>query len=402
MPPRGGARHSTRIVAVSETNHDIINTYDSLSAAAKGLNVACHSTVSRALNKGRPLNGFKLSIFAGEQAPDTPNEADDGHNEFTFFDEVDNMFKGQKVRYTKDQPSTASVFDVIKVVTGTKNPHTIYARLQLQYPEVLTFADHQFSGSGERPTPVCTVEQVIELINILPGPRAARFRQAGAKVLVRVLGGDETLISEIRANATKIASAHPDNPMNMFQLPEGMSGVNAVCSVLLSPSMEGKSVADFRGPCTYLIVFKHDEKVAMKFGWTKTLGNRMKDHYKVYPDMKVWIAIECDSSEIAEETEKLFKGKMSGYLHTIQLENKDGSCKNSTEILLNAPLEKAEEQMRAAHEIVIKELASREDRSLDLEKIKLEREKIQMEKLRMLLELKRLGVDVPSAMLTIG
>lgn len=45
---------------------------------------------------------------------------------------------------------------------------------------------------------------MIELINLLPGERAARFRQAGAKVLVRVLGGDETMVDEIRDNAAKI------------------------------------------------------------------------------------------------------------------------------------------------------------------------------------------------------
>jgi hypothetical protein len=249
---------------------------------------------------------------------------------------------------------------------------------------------------------------LIELINLLPGERAARFRQAGAKVLVRVLGGDETLVDEIRENAAKMeqiaaATAAEDaepHPMSTFQLPNGLTGANAVCSLMLSPNMHGKTVADFRkSPCTYIILFKHEDKAAIKFGWTKNLKERIKEHNRMYPDMKVWCAFDCKYSEIAEETEKLFKGKMTAYLHTIQLETKDGNGKPSTEVLWDVTPEVAEKQMQDALNMVTKESSTEDHKAvkeLDLRALELqvELEKTRNQRLQLLLDLKRAGVDV--------
>jgi hypothetical protein len=399
MPPRGGPRQATKILATNATNPDDVHSYDSLTATAKALDVCGHSTVKRALQKGTILNGYYITLLPISE-DDTDNNLTEvvsqNHTEFTFFDEVDDMFKGQKIRYTKEQPIQVSVLDVIRVITGTTNPHLTYSRLQLQYTEVLTNCEiYQFSGAGERLTPVCSVQTMIELINLLPGQRAARFRQAGAKVLVRVLGGDETLIDEIRENATKMELAtetEENSPMCMFQLPEGLTGVNAVCSVMLSPSMQGKTVADFRKPCTYLIVFNHNDQVAIKFGWTKNLKERVREHYNTYPDMKVWCALNCKTIECADGTERLFKGKMSAYLQTIQVEKKNGDSKPSTEVLFNVTPEKAEEQMRDAFDTVSTECSVSND--LEIKDKEIKKLELELAKFNTILELKRLGVDV--------
>jgi hypothetical protein len=415
MPPKGGARKPTKLMATSTTNPDDIKTFESLTAAAKGLNAPGHSTVKLALAKGEPVNGYTLTLLqqpasitptepvepSASIPPQSPQTSQAQHDEFTFFDEVDDLFKGQKIRYTKEQPIQVSVFDIIRVVTGNEYPQKTFSRLQLQHVEVMAHCHNriQFSGSGERLTPVCGVQTMIELINVLPGERAAKFRQAGAKVLVRVLGGDETLIKEIKENAQKMnqiltADDAASNPMSLFQLPDGLTGVNATCSLMLSPSMEGKTVADFCGtPCIYIILFMYCQQVAIKFGWTKNLRNRIREHHRMYPEMKIWFAIECKSIECAEAAEALFKGKMQAYLQTIQLETKSGPNKTSTEVLINVTPEKAEEVMMSAYETVCEKLSK--DNLFTIKKLELENNKLNLEneRLRLFLELKKLGVD---------
>lgn len=411
MPPRGGQRNATKLMAVNNDNPDQVISYDSLTAAAKAFEVH-HSTISRAVERGTILNGFKFTRL------ETPTEESSDvvisslqpptqHGILTLWEEVDEMFKGSKIRYTKEQPIKVSVFDIIRIITGNTNPHMTYARLQQGDAEALTFCENfQFSGMGERPTPVCTVPQVIELINILPGARAKRFRSSGAKVLVRFLGGDETLIDELRENAERMeqmaSTSNGENPMQMFQLPDGMTGANASCSVMLSPSMKDKTVADMRGPCTYLILFQYNDKLAIKFGWTKDLKKRIREHYRYYPQMRVWWARQCTYNELAEKTERLFKGKMTAYLDQIKL-----GSKVSTEILIGVSPEVAEQQMEAAFEIVscehsmhnplaLKELELKKMAlELELSKQQVAKQQVETEKLRLILEMHRQGVAVP-------
>jgi hypothetical protein len=404
MPPTGGARKPTRLLATNASNPDDIQTFDSLASAAKALGASGHSQVRSAISAQKPLNGYTLTIIADAPTdpPPTPESSTLVDHVFTFYEEVDEIFKGHKIRYTREQPVRVSVFDIIRTVTGTTNPHMTLARIQVQHAEVLSdFEHHQFAGSGERPTPVCTVNEVIELINLLPGVRAARFRQAGAKVLVRYLGGDETLIDEVRENAMRQESAalQGGGHMSMFQLPDGLTGMNAACSIMLSPSMHDKTVADIRGPCTYLILFDHNGSGALKFGWTKNLTNRVKEHFRTFPNMRIWCALDCHFSECAEQTEHLFKGKMSAYLQTIQLQSRTGTSKNHTEVLLNMTPERAESAMRNALDTVCHELSMHNPMvQTDME---LQRQKMHMEmrraEMQHELEIKKLELAIVQA-----
>jgi hypothetical protein len=333
-----------KITATNESNSDDVKSFDSLKAAVDFFGVNGHSTIQRYLASGKPLKGYVLKRNETEvqtQAQTEPlvieNDEHDVFKEFTFFEGVEEMFKGQKIRFTKRDVVKTSVYDIIKVVTGTSNPHMTYSRMQGQYPQVLSDCENlQFPGSGERPTPVCTIEKMIEIINVLPGERAARFRSAGAKILIRVLGGDPILIDEIRDNAAKmeVLCQVENHPMNMFQLPKGLDGANAKCSLMLSPNMQDKTVADFRQACTYIIVFKYQDQVAIKFGSTENLKERVKEHYRTYDDMRLCYAQNCNNIVDARKTDRLFKDKMIAWLNTIKLDKKQGGSRNSTEILL--------------------------------------------------------------------
>ena len=123
MAPKGGARQPTKVIATNETNPDDIKTFDSLTAAAKGVNAPGHNTIKRLLKTGEVYNGYRLSMLEPPTTlPEVPTDTtapEPHHNEFTFFDEMDDLFKGQKVRYTREQPLQVSVFDIIRVVTDT-------------------------------------------------------------------------------------------------------------------------------------------------------------------------------------------------------------------------------------------------------------------------------------------
>lgn len=399
MPPRGGARQAIKIIAVSESNPDEVLSFDSLTAAAKGLNITHHSTISRALLRGAVVNGYRLTQMQDDaQNNDTEATTSEANTTtphqgvLTLWEEVDDLFKGSKIRFTTTEPKLVSVYDIIKTMTGYTNARVAYATVQQNYQEVVrNFTTLQFSGAGERPTPVCTVPQMIELINVLPGERARKFRSAGAKVLVRFLGGDDSLVEELRENAERMeAIAHEgqSNTMNMFELPKGMTGANAVCSLMLSPSMEGKTVADMRGACTYLLLFKHNGELAIKFGWTKDLQKRVRDHYRVYPDMRIWAAWMCRFQEVAVETEKLFKGKMGAYIQEVQV-----GSKVRTEVLVGVEPKDAEAQMQDAVDTVTSELSMHNPmaiKELEIQKLQIELELSKQRTLQQQMEVERL------------
>lgn len=417
----GGARRPTKVLVTNITNADDTVMYNSYSEACKKRNMDNYSTVRRLAQGNLEFDGYRFSVvdepapqnvapIAVVTAPVTP-----GSHEFTFFDEVDDLFKGQKVRFTVAEPKMVSIFDVIKTVTGNPNPRQSWCNIQLQYTEILSGMDnlmHQFPGAGERPTPVCGVSKLIEIINLLPGQRAASFRAKGAKVLVRFLTGDETLVDEIRDNAAKIESAPEDSPLKMFELPEGSSS-NAHRVELFSPTMEGKNAADFKGYCVYLIVFTYQGKNAIKLGWSKDFSSRVKDHERLYPDMKIWCIISCRNSECAQQTETFYKERMTSWIQSIKLpeDQKPDKQQTSTEIILNVTPEYAEEVLSKTQKDIDEEHVknsqwltsieqdkreySLKDKALDIEREKIEVEKMLAanKQLELRIQMKQLGME---------
>lgn len=102
----------------------------------------------------------------------------------------------EKNRVTPD--GRVSVFDAIEFTTGQKNPHQVWKNLTDRVPEVLQKVENfQFSGKGQRETPVATLEGFLEILVILPGKVAAMVRERAVKTLVRAMRGDITLVEEI-------------------------------------------------------------------------------------------------------------------------------------------------------------------------------------------------------------
>ena len=70
-------------------------------------------------------------------------------------------FDGKSVRTTAEFPRRVSVIDVIGVVSGVGSPKVVWHNLQKNHPDVVDMVQYyQFSGQGQRPTPVAIDENI--------------------------------------------------------------------------------------------------------------------------------------------------------------------------------------------------------------------------------------------------
>ena len=125
----------------------------------------------------------------------------------------------QQIRKTAEDPPRVAVYDVLQVVTGcnANNCSNVFSRVSEAFPEVLTrCSNFKFSGRGQRETPVADARAIVDIIMVLPGRAAAQVRNEAAKVLVRYLGGDVSLVREIMANRQLQAGLEPDHPASIF------------------------------------------------------------------------------------------------------------------------------------------------------------------------------------------
>ena len=90
-----------------------------------------------------------------------------------------------------------SVLDIVNAVSqpGKNNASIYYSRLD---PELTSKClKLRINGKG-RETPVADLPTLVEIIWELPGKAAKKFRRTSAKYIVRILGGDPSLVDEIK------------------------------------------------------------------------------------------------------------------------------------------------------------------------------------------------------------
>lgn len=135
---------------------------------------------------------------------------------FTF---NDGLFEGESVRVTDDKPPRVCVQDVLEVILGSVDiAKKRWQRLRETYPELVTKTSlKKFPGRGRHPSPVADAKTLVEIIMLLGGPKAKRFREEGAALIVRYLGGDVRLLDEI-TDINEAAQSLPSNhPMGFFR-----------------------------------------------------------------------------------------------------------------------------------------------------------------------------------------
>lgn len=106
----------------------------------------------------------------------------------------------QRIRFDPGQ-KIGSVYDVVQLVmrchSGVASRN--WTSILKSYPEVsqkvILF---KFPGQGQRLTPCAPTSTLVEIAWLCPGRAAKEFRRQGAVTLCRALGGDLSLIDEIR------------------------------------------------------------------------------------------------------------------------------------------------------------------------------------------------------------
>ena len=161
-------------------------------------------------------------------------------------------FENRKIRKTSETPQRVSVYDLIAAITDqdANNARTSFKRLKQEHSEVAAICSYfKFSGSGQRETPVAEAKGAVIIMNLLSGHKAAEFRKACAGIIVRYLGGDETLVGEIKHNQALQETAGETNPVSFFgEAVNVAASFNETCSLTIESAT---NVQEFRAPQFY-------------------------------------------------------------------------------------------------------------------------------------------------------
>lgn len=63
---------------------------------------------------------------------------------------------------------------------------------------IIFLSQHKFPGAGQRETPCVNAKGLVKLLMLIPGKLAQEFRNQTADIMLRYLGGDITLVNEIK------------------------------------------------------------------------------------------------------------------------------------------------------------------------------------------------------------
>jgi hypothetical protein len=118
--------------------------------------------------------------------------------------EINPAFSSFKIRIDKDSKK-ASIIDIIQMVTGKNADYSsqIWRNMRSTLSEeiIQNVSNIKFKvpGSKQKPTPSIGASGLIEIIWLLPGKSAKKFRRQSAHYICRILGGDPELIGEMES-----------------------------------------------------------------------------------------------------------------------------------------------------------------------------------------------------------
>jgi hypothetical protein len=150
-----------------------------------------------------------------------------------------------KLRITPNKE--LALIDVAILFTGLDNNHAGLAvrRLLAQFPDVHSNrVNFKFPGRGQKEVEVAPLAEAIEFAFLLPGRAASRVRKEAAKLLVRYLGGDLSLVDEVcQINRVQAALAQiPEEERTAEQQAArlfGESVENTTMKLTIVPAPEG-------------------------------------------------------------------------------------------------------------------------------------------------------------------
>ncbi|GAQ92648.1 hypothetical protein KFL_010830045 [Klebsormidium nitens] len=199
---------------------------------SEAVEAAGYTIATRAYGPNRKSTGVYVGLglrpvveFTAEVVKQTPSLDDVGAvvsiqpTDLVLDHELFGEFRGARIRKTADVPPKISIIDLIAAVTGALNSRKTWHDLSKRFEEeAVTVGNYfaKFPGQGQNDTPVTDARGVVTIINRLGGTRAGKFREKFADTLVRYLGGDETLIGEIRSIRDAQERLPEDHPLRIF------------------------------------------------------------------------------------------------------------------------------------------------------------------------------------------
>jgi hypothetical protein len=105
------------------------------------------------------------------------------------------------VKKLRKEGDKLAVIDVIMVITGKNNNSSAEClrTLKANNPDVKDkLAKSKFPGRGQKEIDIADIETIVHIIMLLPGEQAKRVRVQASKLLVRYIGGDPTLVDELK------------------------------------------------------------------------------------------------------------------------------------------------------------------------------------------------------------
>ena len=140
-----------------------------------------------------------------------------------------------------------ALIDVAIIFTGLDNNQAGLAvrRLLEQFPDVQSNRlNFKFPGKGQKEVTVAPLTEALEFAFLLPGRTAARVRKEAAKLLVRYIGGDISLVDEV-CQINRVQTALAEIPFDE-RTPEqrtarlfGESVENTTMKLTIVPAPEG-------------------------------------------------------------------------------------------------------------------------------------------------------------------
>ena len=163
-----------------------------------------------------------------------------------------------------------SVLDVVQIVTGyaSRDVSQEYAKVRDKFPDLADKVAYiKFQGQGQRPTPVAHLSTLLEIAWLCPGKRAKEFRRTGAVTMCRALGGDLSLVEEIRRRHAVVTAEEQD----AFLAGTGITVAEANGQTVMPRNPEEERTLRLSNDRTEMEIVK--EKVA----WLKEMADNEED-----------------------------------------------------------------------------------------------------------------------------
>jgi len=246
----------------------------------------------------------------------------------------DGIFQGREkeIRITSDKQ--ISVFDFIKVVGGQTNPKDTWSDIKKKYKnEVVGKSDYfKFCGKGQRLTPVINVQGMVKLLFWLPGEMAKQFRSKSAETMIRYLGGDLTLVDEIKM----IDKEHTNNPNNIAQIFREEVIENQPVNLCFNQDQinTSKKLINYYGnkkDIFYAFLFWYNNELFSKYGMAgevREFYKRIEEHVLEFEEICFYNVLQCNN---VDKVESEFKQTALVNMNKVKIPKKNGG--NHTEII---------------------------------------------------------------------